>query len=229
MALCGLGHVLSSIVIGFIGIAAGIAVSGIEKVEGTRGNIAAWLLLLFGAGYMIWGLYRLWKGHPHEHDHAVSDKKRMTFWILFTIFIFGPCEPLIPILMYPAAQHNYGAVVYISLLFAITTIATMIAVVLLMLKGISLVKFNKLDRYQHVLAGAAITLCGVAIVFLGSLTYSSKSVFLSVFFPDINCFSSSLFILEASVGVVFLLFLPGSVPFLPDCKIFQWPLPYFRY
>lgn len=167
VALCGLGHVLGSIVIGFIGIAAGIAVAGIEKVEGTRGSIAAWLLLLFGAGYMIWGLYRLWKGHPHEHDHAVSDKKRMTFWILFTIFIFGPCEPLIPILMYPAAQHNYGAVVYISLLFAITTIATMIAVVLLMLKGISLVQFNKLDRYQHVLAGAAITLCGVAIVFLG--------------------------------------------------------------
>jgi len=165
VALCGLGHVLSSIVIGFIGIAAGIAVSGIEKVEGARGNVAAWLLLLFGAGYMIWGLYRLWK--KHEHIHAVSDKKRMTFWILFTIFIFGPCEPLIPILMYPAAQHNYGAVVYISLLFAITTIATMITVVLLMLKGISLVQFNKFEKYQHVMAGAAITLCGVAIVFLG--------------------------------------------------------------
>ena len=167
VALCGIGHVLSSIFIGFIGIAAGIAVSGIEKVEGTRGSIAAWLLLLFGAGYMTWSLYRLWKKHPHAHDHAKNDKRRMTFWILFTIFIFGPCEPLIPILMYPAAQHNYGAVVYISLLFALTTIGTMITIVVLMLKGISLVRFNALEKYQHVLAGAAITLCGIAIVFLG--------------------------------------------------------------
>jgi heme/copper-type cytochrome/quinol oxidase subunit 2 len=89
----------------------------------------------------------------------------MTFWILFTIFIFGPCEPLIPILMYPAAEHNYRAVVLISLLFALVTIITMIIVVMLMLKGISFVKFKTLERYQHVIAGATISLCGVAIFF----------------------------------------------------------------
>jgi sulfite exporter TauE/SafE len=165
--LCGLGHVLSSIILGFIGIAAGIAISGIESVEGTRGNIAAWLLLSFGILYMSWGLYRLWKKNTHHHDHEKGDKKKMTFWILFTIFIFGPCEPLIPILMYPAAQHNYGAVAYISLLFALTTIATMLLVVLLMIKGISLIKFQILEKYQHVLAGATIALCGAGIVFLG--------------------------------------------------------------
>ncbi|HEX2394350.1 MAG TPA: hypothetical protein VHI78_03335 [Bacteroidales bacterium] len=167
VALCGLGHVLSSIIIGFIGIGAGIAISGIEKIESSRGNVAAWLLLIFGLGYMFWGLYRLWKKHPHEHDHMKGDKKKMTFWILFTIFIFGPCEPLIPILMYPAAEHNYGAVAYISILFAASTILTMIAVVVLMTKGISIIKFNLLEKYQHVLAGAAISLCGAGIVFLG--------------------------------------------------------------
>lgn len=165
--LCGLGHVLSSVIIGFIGIAAGIAISGIEKVEGTRGNIAAWLLLIFGIAYLAWGLYRLWKHHPHTHEHGAGNKKRMTFWILFTIFIFGPCEPLIPILMYPAAQHNYGAVAYISSIFAVTTITTMIVMVWLMLKGISFVKLHTLEKYQHVLAGAAIALCGIGIVFLG--------------------------------------------------------------
>jgi sulfite exporter TauE/SafE len=167
VVLCGLAHVLSSVAIGFIGIGAGIAISGIEKVEGTRGNVAAWLLLAFGVVYMIWGLYRLWKQTPHTHDHEISDKKKMTFWILFTIFIFGPCEPLIPILMYPAAQHNYGAVVYISAIFSVTTITTMIAMVWLMLKGISFVRLHTLEKYQHVIAGAAIALCGVGIVFLG--------------------------------------------------------------
>jgi len=167
VVLCGLGHVLSSIVIGFIGIGAGFAISGIEHVESARGSIAAWLLLLFGVAYMSWGLYRLWSKKTHDHDHGISDKKKMSFWILFTIFIFGPCEPLIPILMYPAAQHNYGAVAYISFLFALTTIATMTIIVVLMLKGISFVKFKTIEKYQHVLAGGTIALCGVGIVFLG--------------------------------------------------------------
>jgi nickel/cobalt transporter (NicO) family protein len=165
--LCGIGHVFSSVIIGFIGIAAGIAISGIQTIEGTRGSIAAWLLLIFGLVYMMWGFYQLWRKSGHHHDHEMSDKKRMTFWILFTIFIFGPCEPLIPILMYPAAAHNYGAVAYISILFAATTIGTMIIVVLLMLKGISFVKLHVLEKYQHVLAGGAIAACGSGIVFLG--------------------------------------------------------------
>jgi sulfite exporter TauE/SafE len=169
VVLCGVGHVFSSVIIGFVGIAAGIALSGIEKVEGTRGNIAAWLLLIFGFAYMLWGINRLLKKSPHHHhhDHKTGEKKQMTFWILFTIFIFGPCEPLIPILMYPAAQHNYGAVAYISLLFALTTITTMVIIVVLMIRGISLVKFSTLEKYQHVLAGGAIALCGAGIVFLG--------------------------------------------------------------
>jgi len=166
VALCGLGHVLSSIVIGFIGIGAGIALSGIEDIESSRGNISAWLLLIFGLGYMAWGLYRLWNKHSHDHDHLKSNRRKMTFWILFTIFIFGPCEPLIPILMYPAAQHNYGAVIYISLIFALATIGTMITIVMLMSRGISLIKFNSLEKYQHVIAGATISICGAGI-FLG--------------------------------------------------------------
>ena len=45
--LCGLGHVASSIILGFIGIAAGISLSKLEFFESFRGNIAAWLCLLY--------------------------------------------------------------------------------------------------------------------------------------------------------------------------------------
>jgi len=162
--LCGIGHVASSIVIGFAGIALGIALSGVQRFEQVRGNIAAWFLLAFGIGYMIWGLYRLWKGRRHHHAH---NQGTMTFWILFTIFIFGPCEPLIPILMYPAAQHNYWGVAYISALFALTTIATMVIMVFLMIKGFSLIRFQLFEKYQHLLAGGTIALCGAGIIFLG--------------------------------------------------------------
>jgi sulfite exporter TauE/SafE len=144
----------------------GLVLSGVERFEQVRGSIAAWFLLTFGIVYMIWGLYRLWKGrhHHHPHDH---EKGTMTFWVLFTIFIFGPCEPLIPILMYPAAQHNYWGVALISALFALTTITTMVIVVFLMIKGFSLIRFHIFERYQHLLAGGAIALCGAGIIFLG--------------------------------------------------------------
>ncbi|MDD4213555.1 MAG: hypothetical protein PHR81_01965, partial [Bacteroidales bacterium] len=55
--LCGLGHVGSSILIGVIGIAFGLAVAKIEIFEGYRGSLAAWLFILFGLVYFIWGLW----------------------------------------------------------------------------------------------------------------------------------------------------------------------------
>ena len=44
--LCGLGHVFSSILIGFFGIGWGIALQSLEMAEALRGNLAAWLLKL---------------------------------------------------------------------------------------------------------------------------------------------------------------------------------------
>jgi sulfite exporter TauE/SafE len=163
--ICGVGHVLGSIVLGFIGIAAGYALSGLEQLESVRGSIAAWLMLCFGLIYTLWGIYRMYKNRTHSH--AYNTKRQMTFWILFTIFVFGPCEPLIPILMYPAAQQNYAVVAFISFLFALTTITTMVLIVILMLKGFSLIRFDRFEKYQHVIAGITISVCGAAILFLG--------------------------------------------------------------
>lgn len=168
--ICGLGHVLSSVVIGFIGIAAGVALARVEWIEGVRGNIAAWLLLLFGLGYFLWGFYRYVSGrnfHHHAHGKDHTGSRQMTFWILFTIFVFGPCEPLIPILLYPASNHNYVAVVIIAAIFALATLITMTVIVLLLLKGVSSVRFGRIEKYQHMLAGLTIAACGAAIVFLG--------------------------------------------------------------
>ena len=56
--LCGLGHVLSSVVLGFLGIALGIAVTRLEGVESFRGGLAAWLLIAFGLAYFVRGMRR---------------------------------------------------------------------------------------------------------------------------------------------------------------------------
>lgn len=186
--LCGLGHVLSSVVVGFIGIAAGISLSKLEFLEGFRGNIAAWLLIAFGLVWMLISLRKLYRSkkhvhthahadgtaHEHEHDHFsghshvhLADRKNLTPWILFLIFVLGPCEPLIPILMYPASHNNIGGVVIVSLLFSATTIATMMAVVLAFRLGFSRINLRPLERWVNVIAGATIAFSGLAIQFLG--------------------------------------------------------------
>jgi hypothetical protein len=88
---------------------------------------------------------------------------RLTPWILFTIFIFGPCEPLIPLVMYPAAESSWAGVALVTVLFSLTTVATMLGVVLALLRGAEAVRFPAFQRYSHAVAGMLMMICGVAI------------------------------------------------------------------
>src|SRR5512142_2215053 len=210
--LAGLGHILSSVVLGFVGIALGIAVAKLQGVESARGMIAAWLLIGFGLAYFVWGLRRAWRdkphAHPHLHDHeedhvhphgpdlGVHDpahehvhqhahlhthelaehahlhgekpkRANITPWVLFTIFVFGPCEPLIPLVMYPAARHSTAGVVLVAAAFGVVTVVTMLVIIAAVSFGASFVKLGKLERYSHALAGLMIFVSGLAVQFLG--------------------------------------------------------------
>ncbi len=187
--LCGAGHVLSSIILGIIGIALGISINKLGAIEAFRGGIAAWLIIAFGVGYFVWGLFRARRNRPHVHWHAHEDMssqihkhthskdhlhvhkgesaKNLTPWILFTIFVFGPCEPLIPLLMYPAAKSSIFGLVLVTIVFSVVTIMTMLGIVIFLSLGANLLPIGRLERYTHALAGATICICGIAIKFLG--------------------------------------------------------------
>jgi len=184
--LCGIGHVLSSVVLGVIGIAAGIALDKLELIEGTRGEIAGWALISFGFLYMIWGIKKAYNNKPHSHIHVTDkgiysthhhehqgehvhkeEKKSLTPWILFVVFILGPCEPLIPLLMFPAAQHSIIGLTTVTAVFGIVTISTMVSVVTVSMWGLNLMPMGKLEKYSHALAGFAIFASGLAINLLG--------------------------------------------------------------
>ncbi len=149
---------MSSIALGFIGIAIGVALSSMEAIESARGEIAAWLLIGFGLTYCVWGVHRAIRARRHEHAHPhqngtdhehshshmgehthvhVSSYRTLTPWILFTIFVFGPCEPLIPLVMVPAAEHSMVGVAIVASVFAVTTISTMLVVVVASSYGLS--------------------------------------------------------------------------------------------
>jgi ABC-type nickel/cobalt efflux system permease component RcnA len=187
--LCGIGHLVGSIVIGVIGITVGVQLASLEWLEGMRGNLAAWLLIGFGLAYTAWGLRRAMRNRPHTHWHthdgmthshahthhgghahvheAGTKQRSLTPWVIFVIFVLGPCEPLIPLLMYPAARESWIGVLAVTAVFGMVTVLTMLAAVFLSLKGLEKLRLPAFERYAHALAGSTILACGLAIVFLG--------------------------------------------------------------
>ena len=185
--ICGLGHVLSSVALGFLGITAVVAMEKIAYLEGARGSLAAWMIIAIGLLYMVWGLRKAVRGKSHTHGHMHADGpahrhehahfgghthvhakgKSITPWVLFIVFVFGPCEVLIPTLMIPAAQHNYAAVALIATVFGIATIGTMLLMVILATHGLKLIRLGPMERYSHVIAGGVIAASGLAMKFLG--------------------------------------------------------------
>jgi len=183
--LCGLAHVLTSVALGFAGIALTAGVSLMVDIESIRGELATYFLVAFGLVYTAYGIRRAVKNKTHRHtdsdgqtivhahskngarhEHAESKKKTNVFWGLFILFVLGPCEPLIPIIMYPAATRNITALILVTVCFAACTIATMLLLSFTGLKGIRMLKTEKLERYSHALAGAAILSCGLAVLLL---------------------------------------------------------------
>ena len=160
--LAGLGHVSSSVVIGLIGIAIGIATEHVTGWETLRGNVASLLLIGFGLAYMIYGLKQLGKKHTHRDNSA----KSVSYWTLFILIIFGPCEPLIP-LLFASSAYGWFNVVLLVTLFSAATIVMMQIQVHAALWGFSFIRTHIFEHAADAIAGGVIVITGIAIRFFG--------------------------------------------------------------
>ena len=188
---CGVGHVAASVVLGLVAGAAGMALGRLEVVDALRGDLAAWLLVGSGLAYAAWGVRRALRKRPHSHWHEHADGSvhshehthlgehahphpvrkdagplaaGLAGWGLFTVFILGPCEPLLPMLMAPAATGSWKMAAAVVLVFAATTLATMTAMVWAGRLGLTRLSLAPLERYGHSVAGLVIAACGAAIL-----------------------------------------------------------------
>ncbi len=182
---CGLGHVLSSVVIALGAAAIGWSFSKIVWIENVRGGLAGWLMLLFGFFYLIWGMIKFVqnKSHKHfdldvegslyvfEHVHGRSvmpkERFKVTPWVMFLIFVLGPCEPLIPLLYFPAIQNSPFGLFILIITYTSITILSMLGLVLLGYFGIVFSISVKLEKYIHILGAFATIVCAVGILWLG--------------------------------------------------------------
>jgi sulfite exporter TauE/SafE len=183
--ICGLGHVASSVLLGLGGAAIGWSMYKLAWAEEIRGGIAAWALLIFGVIYTIWGVHRSSKNKlhkhfdihgdgtmyvfEHDHQHPVNraERHKVTPWVMFIIFALGPCEPMIPLLYFPAAKNSFYGMLLLIIVYTLFTLITMVSLVLLGYYGISCLQSNQLEKHMHSLAGAALVICGAGMVFLG--------------------------------------------------------------
>ena len=183
---CGIGHVMGSIVIGAIGILMGAQLASLVKIEGLRGNLAGWALLAFGLVYFAWGMKQAGRSYKHSHVHIHDDvvhehdhhkehlhvhdadaASPVTPWAIFIIFVLGPCEALIPLFMYPAAQDSAGLLIAVAVVFSAVTLLTMLACVAVASVGLEKLKLPTNGRYAHAIAGAMVALCAVAVTAIG--------------------------------------------------------------
>lgn len=188
-ALCGLGHVLGSILIGLVGIGLGVAVDSLAVIEGARGSIAAWGLIAFGLVYASWSAVRAARGKTHAHVHAHHDgtvhhhghdhqgehahahpapgRPALSTFALLVLFVLGPCEALIPLVMAPAFTQSWGLVLAVTGAFAAVTVGTMVAAVAVGSLGLHRISLGALERHANTMAGLAIAASGLAIQLLG--------------------------------------------------------------
>jgi hypothetical protein len=183
---CGLGHVASSLLLGGLGVVAGVSTRALTGVEEGRGSLAAWAMVAFGAAYAVWGLRRAWRrrrgiqvhehagevhvhahgAQRHGHDHAVPARSA-SFWTLFLVFVLGPCEPLIPLFLLPASEGRWALAASAGAVFTLATLATMLALVAAAYAGVRVLPLERMERWTHSLAGAVIAASGLAVIYGG--------------------------------------------------------------
>ena len=170
--LIGFGHILGSVLLGFVGIAIRAKLDQLGFIESVRGEIAAWLLVAFGLVYAVWGLRHAYKKktkHAHvDANNAGFKLARFSPFAILVIFVIGPCEPLIPILMYPAMTYSVTGMLLVTSVFAVVTMLTMLGAVLITSNGLARLKRFSMFRFGHTACGATISACGLAIIVLGA-------------------------------------------------------------
>ena len=167
-ALCGAGHVASSVLIGAVGVGLGIATDALLWLESARGELAAASLIGFGLAYAAWAVWRGFRGgNGVRPPGASAGADRVTPWALFIVFVLGPCEPLIPLMVVPGMARDWLAVAAVVGVFGLLTVGAMLLAVVAAWRGIALLGAGRIGRHADVAAGLVVAASGAAVLFLG--------------------------------------------------------------
>jgi len=114
--------------------------------------------------------------HPHRHAHeyehshhgdAVDKRSNKPVIALFVLFMFTPCEILIPLLLKPPASTSVAVFFIVAGSFTVAHMVTMLTASFLTIKGFNMLPLKKLERYMYIITGGLILLCAAVIITFG--------------------------------------------------------------
>lgn len=158
----GLGHTLSTLVIGIVVWIAGAVVA---QRFGTIVSLISGLALVAFGGWIAIGAWREQREHEHQlehedhHEHGDCGSRTALVLILGS----SPMVEGIPA-FFAAAKFGPGLIALMSICFAVSTIATYVVLCTLSTAALERLHLGPLERYGEILSGLFILLVG--IVFL---------------------------------------------------------------
>lgn len=176
---CAFGHVTVSATLGVVALFIGMET--VEAFGSTLEANASLLLIGFGVAYLLFGLWKLFRGRILHHvahlegaghDHGDGQRHHhhpgtgLTEWSLFLLFCADPCVALIPMII-AASTQGWSAVAAVIVVYEIATIGTMIILVQTAHAGARRLTMPWIDRYGHVAAGVLIITLGALVTLLG--------------------------------------------------------------
>ncbi len=165
-AIAGFSHTLSTIIIGIIVGFLGYKLSG--SYSFIVGVIAPSLLILLGIIYLFLSI-RDNRHHHHHHDIQIADvKKKTTSAIIITLTIsmfFSPCLE-IEAYYFVASKLGWAGIISVSVIYTLVTIAGMLLLVWLGMKGVRKIKSHFLEHHEKTITGILLIILGIAGYFI---------------------------------------------------------------
>jgi ABC-type nickel/cobalt efflux system permease component RcnA len=157
--IAGLGHTLSTLAIGVVVWAAGLALA--VRFGHFVSILSSLALVAFGAWIAVASLFEM-RGHDHDHDrdHRERPNARMAL-----LLVLGS-SPMVEGLPAFFAAARFGPVLLgiMALGFGIGTIATYVLLCVSSGAALQRISLGPLERYGEVLSGAVIALVGAVFL-----------------------------------------------------------------
>ena len=166
-ALAGFAHTLSTIIIGIIVGFLGYKLS--DSYSFIVGFIAPSLLIILGIIYLVLSIRS--NKHHHHHSHSIhldDTKKKTTAAIILTLTIamfFSPCLE-IEAYYFVASSFGWRGIITVSIIYTFITIAGMLLLVWLGIKGVKKIKSPFLEHHEKTITGILLVILGIAGYFL---------------------------------------------------------------
>jgi nickel/cobalt transporter (NicO) family protein len=149
--LSGLGHVVSTTLVGLAAAALG---KGVHKyVDKLDTPLPALILCAFGLYYVVVGWRR--EGHRHcAHDHSEDpiQADKVAVWALFLEMTLSPCETLIPI-FFASGGLSWPTLLLMALVMSAITIVAMGVLSFIGYTGYQKITFPWLEHNERLVLG----------------------------------------------------------------------------